>query len=129
MRSAPSRITLNVPIRLISTTLRNASSGNGPSLPRVLIALPVPAQLITMRSGPSASAASSAAVTAASSVTSVCAKRHAIAELGPELVDGLLAPDVQHDHLRARVEQPLRGGQAETRGSPGDDGYGVLDLH
>ena len=74
MRSAPSRITLNVPIRLISTTLRNASSGNGPSLPRVLIALPVPAQLTTMRSGPSASAASSAAVTAASSVTSVCAK-------------------------------------------------------
>ena len=27
------------------------------------------------------------------------------------------------------VEQPLGGGQAQTRRSPGDDGYGVLDLH
>ena len=32
IRSAASRITLNVPIRLISTTRRNSSSGNGPLL-------------------------------------------------------------------------------------------------
>ena len=27
------------------------------------------------------------------------------------------------------VQQPLGGRQAETGGSPGDDGYGVFDLH
>src|SRR5258705_1010573 len=73
MRSAPRRIMLNVPIRLISTILRNRSSGNGPSRPSVLIALPVPAQLTTTRTGPSDSAVSSAALTAASSVTSASA--------------------------------------------------------
>ncbi len=46
-----------------------------------------------------------------------------------ELVDGLFAPDVEHDHLRARVEQSLGGRQAQARRATGDDGYGVFDLH
>ena len=56
IRSAASRSTLNVPIRLTSMTFLKPSSGNGPSLPSVLTALPMPAQLTLMRSGPSDSA-------------------------------------------------------------------------
>src|ERR1700730_2038749 len=75
IRSAPSRNTLKVPIRLMSTTLRNASSGKTPSLLSTRMALPVPAQLTTMRSVPIDSAVSSALAAAASSVTSACANR------------------------------------------------------
>src|SRR5579875_1770485 len=75
IRSAPSRSTLKVPIRLMSTTMRKRSSGKTPSLPSTRIALPVPAQLTTMRSGPSDSAISRAAATAFSSVTSAGAER------------------------------------------------------
>ena len=71
MRSADRRNTLNVPIRLTSTTFLKASSGKGPSLLSVLAALPIPAQLTLMRSGPIDSATSSALPTAASSVTLV----------------------------------------------------------
>src|SRR6266540_227912 len=70
IRSAASRSTLNVPIRLTVTTLVKSASGNGPFLPTTLIALPIPAQLTATRSAPSRSAASSAAPTCASSVTS-----------------------------------------------------------
>ena len=58
----------------------NPSSGNGPSLPSVLTALPMPAQLTLMRSGPSDSATSSA------------------------LADGLLVGDVGGDELGALAE-------------------------
>src|ERR1700712_4906443 len=53
----------------------NQSSGNGPSLPRVLTALPIPAQLTLMRSGPISSARSSAADTDSGSVTLALANR------------------------------------------------------
>ena len=46
-----------------------------------------------------------------------------------EFVDGLLTPEVENDHLRARVEQAFRGGQSQPGGTTGDDGYGVFDLH
>ena len=94
-------------------------------MPSVLIALPVPAQLTTMRSGPSDSAVSSAAVDGGL-VGDV-----GLGELGPltEFGDRLLAPEVDHDHLGARVEQSLRGRQAEPGGATSDDGYGVFDLH
>ena len=68
---------------------------------------------------------SSAAVTAASSVTSACGEHGAITEFA----DGLLTPEVEDDHLRAGVEQPLGGGQAQAGRATGDDGYGVFDLH
>ncbi len=42
IRSAVSRMTLNVPIRLTPMTLVNASSGNGPSRPAVRNASPCP---------------------------------------------------------------------------------------
>ena len=125
IRSAASRSTLNVPIRLTSMTFLNASSGNGPSLPSVLTALPMPAQLTLMRSGPSDSATSSAAADGGFVGDVGLDELGAIAEFG----DGLLAPEVDHDHLRARVEQSLRGRQAEPGGTAGDDGYGVFDLH
>src|SRR5690242_21738177 len=56
-------------------TRLKASSGNGPSLPAVRAALPMPAQLTRMRGGPSARAcaASSAAVTSSGLVTSPAA--------------------------------------------------------
>src|ERR1700761_7468650 len=75
IRSAASRSTLNVPIRLTPITFLNPSSGNGPSLESVLMALPMPAQLTLMRKVPSDSATSSALPTAASSVTSASTKR------------------------------------------------------
>src|SRR5687767_12265721 len=75
MRSAASRMTLNVPIRLISMMRWKSSSGKAPCLPTVLIAFPVPAQLTTTRSSPSSAAASSAAPTASGSRTSPGANR------------------------------------------------------
>src|SRR5690606_6527887 len=74
MRSAPSRITLNVPTRFTLITLVNSASGKAPFLPTVLTALPMPAQFTTIRSVPSCSAASSAFDTCCSSVTSAAAK-------------------------------------------------------
>src|ERR1700682_5044109 len=75
MRSAPSRSTLKVPIRLMFTTRAKFSSGQTPWRLSTRIASPVPAQLTTMRSGPSESATSRAAVTASGSVTSAAANR------------------------------------------------------
>ena len=49
IRSAPSRSTLNVPIRLTFTTRLKSSSGKTPFLDSTLIADPVPAQLTTTR--------------------------------------------------------------------------------
>ena len=52
-------------------------------------------------------------------------------ELGPitEICHRLIPPEVDHHHLRARVEQSLRSRQAEPGGTASDDGYSVLDLH
>jgi hypothetical protein len=77
IRFAARRITLKVPIRFTSTVRRKFSSGKGcPSRPTVRWALPMPAQFTTARSGPKASAAaSSAASTPDSSVTSPGRKR------------------------------------------------------
>ncbi len=59
-------------MRLTWITRLKASSGNGPSLPAVRAALPMPAQLTTIRGGPPArvTAASSAASTSSGLVTS-----------------------------------------------------------
>src|SRR6266516_7140913 len=67
------RIRLNVPIRLMSSTLRNVARLCGaPSLLTMRSTQPMPAQFTTVRSGaPLAVAASTAAVTDASSDTSV----------------------------------------------------------
>ena len=94
-------------------------------MPSVLIALPMPAQLTLMRSGPSYSATSSAAVDGGFVGDVGSTNCGAIAEFA----DGLLAPEVDDDHLRARVQQALGGRQAEPGGTAGDDGYGVFDLH
>src|SRR4051812_5156169 len=74
MRAAASRSTLNVPTRLIRTTRSKASSGSTPERPTTRPAVATPAQLTTTRNGPRASARSSAAEIAASSVTSAGAK-------------------------------------------------------
>ncbi|SKU02154.1 Uncharacterised protein [Mycobacteroides abscessus subsp. massiliense] len=63
-------MTLKVPVRLTLTIFSNSASGNGPFLPTVLTALPMPAQFTVIRSEDSALARSTASVTAASSVTS-----------------------------------------------------------
>src|SRR5271165_1647948 len=75
MRSAASRMTLNVPVMLTSTMRRNSSSGNNPFRPMMRPAVPMPAQFTTSRSGPARSATSSAATTSSSLVTSAAAKR------------------------------------------------------
>src|SRR5581483_3560783 len=74
--AAASRITLNVPIRLISITLVKIASGIGPSRPTVFIAAPTPAQLTATWIVPKrATAFPIAALTSASLVTSAGAKR------------------------------------------------------
>src|SRR3954454_7358111 len=72
--AAASRMTLNVPIRLIRTTFSNASSGSTPCLPSTRAGVPTPAQLMTIRSGAWPTAVCTAACTPASSVTSRPAK-------------------------------------------------------
>ncbi len=56
MRSAASRMTLNVPIRLMLITRLKSASGKGPFLPTVRAALPTPAQFTATRSEPSSDA-------------------------------------------------------------------------
>ena len=90
--------------------LRNASSGKTPSLPSTRMALPVPAQLTTMRSVPIDSAVSSALATAGLVGDVGLREARAIAEFA----NRVFAPEVQHHHLRPGVEQPLGGGQAQA---------------
>ena len=65
---------LNVPTRFTAITLVKASSrcaeSYDPSRPIVRIAMPIPAQLTSTRSGAAVAAASTAASTCSSSVTS-----------------------------------------------------------
>jgi hypothetical protein len=77
IRSAASRMTLNVPIKLTVTTRENRSSGNGPFLPTVRAAGPMPAQLTAMRRVPSSPARSRASVTSSGEVTSPALNRAA----------------------------------------------------
>src|SRR5690606_35458929 len=70
MAAAPRRIMLKLPIRLTVTIFVKWGSGIGPSLPTVLAAPPMPAQLTTPTSLPMPSAASIAAWPSASDVTS-----------------------------------------------------------
>ena len=70
----------------------------------------MPAQLTLMRSGPSASAMSSAADTDSGSVTLACGEAGALAEF----LDDLLTLEVDHHHRCTPVEQALGGGQAQA---------------
>ncbi|MNY14193.1 hypothetical protein D3C86_1473610 [compost metagenome] len=70
MAAAASRIMLNVPIRFTRTVFSNEASGCGPSLPTVLAATAIPAQLTSPASRPSFSAASTAAWPSVSDATS-----------------------------------------------------------
>ena len=70
-----------MPIRLTSITCRNVASGNGPLRPTTRPGVAIPAQVTTTRSVPSAAAASRAAVTAASSVTSAGREHDPVAQL------------------------------------------------
>ncbi|MNI71820.1 hypothetical protein D3C73_1277190 [compost metagenome] len=74
MAAAAKRITLKVPTRLICMTLLKVSSGSTPSRPRTFPGVAIPAQLTTMRSGPKAMAAWTAAWIWDSLVTSAGAK-------------------------------------------------------
>ena len=71
MAAPASRITVNVPMRFTRITRSKASIDAGPCLPTTRSGAPIPAQLTTMRSGPSEAAVSTAACTCAGSVTSV----------------------------------------------------------
>ena len=72
--SAARRSTLKLPTRLIWITLLNLSSGKGPSLPRVLAALAIPAKFRHTWMAPKRSTvAAMPLATEASSVTSTCA--------------------------------------------------------
>src|SRR5262249_34443251 len=69
--AAASAMGLKLPIRLPSTTRRNASSGNGPPRPTMRPAVPMPAQLTAIRTGPCRSrAVAKAASTDLASATS-----------------------------------------------------------
>src|SRR5580658_3400336 len=105
IRYAASRITLNVPIRLTWITRVKDSSGNGPSLPVVRAAVPMPAQLTTILGTPPARApaASSALSTSAGQVTD--------------------------DYRRTRLVQPDGRGQAQARRPAGDQGDASRDVH
>ena len=65
------------------------------------------------------------ALTGSGSVTLASTNLARVAELGRRV----LTLEVDDDDRRAPVQQSLRGRQAEARRPPGDDGYGVLDLH
>ncbi len=69
--SEASARTLNVPTRLIFTTVAKRSRSCTPFLPRMRADGPMPAQFTTVRSGPAAAACSTAARTCSGSVTSV----------------------------------------------------------
>ena len=72
--AAARRITLKVPIRLISITLVNCSSGIGCPLRTTRPGGPIPAQLTVTRNGPLPLATATASATASSSRTSAGAK-------------------------------------------------------
>ncbi len=82
MAAAASRMTLKVPTRLIWMTRLKVSSGSTPSRPSTLPGVAIPAQLTTIRSGPSAAAASTAAWTWSSLVTSAGTKTAVLAGFG-----------------------------------------------
>ena len=76
MAAAQTRITLNVPTRLTSTTLRNPSSDAGPLRPTMRCPAAMPAQFTQMRAGPcSAPARATASSTPAASETSQASPR------------------------------------------------------
>ena len=88
MSAATKRTTLNVPIRFTEITFAKCASGCGPSRPIARSAVATPAQLIAPCNAPNASwAVAIAAITCASSVTSVFAKRahlrRALAQVRP----------------------------------------------
>src|SRR6202048_2040099 len=66
MTSATRRIMLKVPIRLMRTTFSNAASEAGPSLPRIFIGVPTPAQLTRTRGVPRSDAIVATVVSPAS---------------------------------------------------------------
>src|SRR5467141_3198143 len=66
MTSATRRIMLKVPMRLMRTTFSNAASETGPSLPRIFIGVPTPAQLTRMRGVPRSNAIVATVVSPAS---------------------------------------------------------------
>ncbi len=109
-------------------TFLNASSGKAPFLLTVLTALPIPAQLTATRRGPRDSATSSAAVTAASSVTSAAAKRYPVAKF---LGDGFTVGrrKVDNDDAGTVGKKGFGRSQAEAGCSTGDDGDAVVDDH
>src|SRR3954453_22868737 len=73
--AAARRRTLKLPTRLIAITRSNSARSCGPLRPAVFSAGPIPAQLTLIRSPASPAAASTAAWTWASSVTSVATNR------------------------------------------------------
>ncbi|MNT35739.1 hypothetical protein D3C72_1717780 [compost metagenome] len=105
--AAARRIMLKVPIRLMRMVLSKASSGCGPFLPTVLLAVAMPAQLMMPDRRPSAWAAATTAWPSASEVTSqrtnwpfssvarawpACSLRSAMTTLAPASASILAVP-------------------------------------
>ncbi len=119
---AASRMQLKVPMRLIVTTFVKMSSEwadeYSPSLPIVRCGQPMPAQLTSTRNGPRSLAASTAAMTSSSTVTSVC-----VNEPSDFLGDGLalVVLQVRDDDLGAALGEQPGGRLAEARRPARDD--------
>ena len=126
--AAAIRIRLNVPIRLMSMTLRYAARSCGdPSRPTVRAAQPMPAQLTATRSGaPGRRPPSTAACTDCSSDTSVLTNT-------PPISSAIALPrvlvEVGDEHPAARRGQVTRGGLAQAAGATGDDRCGSVQFH
>ena len=110
---------LKVPIRLTSTTLRNMSSGCGPSLPTVFSAIAMPAQLTRMRGSPSCLATSATAASGIFGARHVAFQRNA-AELGRDLF-GARQPDVEDRDPGAPGSKRAGRRLAQPRAAAGDD--------
>ncbi len=125
MRSAASRSTLNVPIRLTSTTFVEPVQRERPVLAERLDrvadagAVDVDAQrahlLGDIERRPTPARVGDVGLDELGAIT--------------ELLDDVLTLEVDHHDRCAPVEQALGGRQAQAGSTSGDDGYGVFDLH
>ena len=142
--AAARRMTLKVPTRLIWMTRLKFSSGSTPSRPSTLPGVAIPAQLTTIRSGPRATAASTAACTSSSLVTSAGTKTARLAGCvvlpagGPDVAPGVQlrgerraggAWQVHQDHRGAGVEQAPRRCGPQAGGSARNQRNSTFDVH
>ena len=127
--SAASRTRLNVPIRLMLIARAKPESECGPSLPTTFSPWTMPAQLTRPCTPPNASsAAATAAMPLASSVTSVRTNFDASPSSSRERAAIVFLEIGDHD-IAAAVDDHTRRRSAEARCAAGDNERAALDLH